>query len=97
MFVKSTHFKQVCQLLLSMIVGFMLYVIEIHVAKVALGVCHLIFFSLAAGRSTSFKLVDHSPTHNSSKQRVSSYITYKSQCALKHFREDALAHQLHPA
>ena len=74
MFVKSIRFKQVCQLLLSVIVGFMLYVIDIHVAKVALGVCHLIFFPLAAGRSSSFKLVDHSPTHNSSKQRVSSYV-----------------------
>ena len=50
------------------------YVIEIHVAKVALGVLHLNFLQLAPGRSTSFKLVDHSPTHNTSTQRARSYI-----------------------
>ena len=46
------------------------YVIEIHVAKVALGVLHLNFLQLAPGRSTSFKLVDHSPTHNTSTQEL---------------------------
>ena len=53
---------------------FVKYVIEIHVAKVALGVLHLNFLQIAPGQSTSFKLVDHSPTHNTSTQRVRSYI-----------------------
>ena len=50
----------------------MKYVIEIHVAKVALGVLHLNFLQLAPGRSTSFKL-DHSPTHNTFTERARSY------------------------
>ena len=41
---------------------FMEYVIEIHVVKVAVGILHLNFLQLAPGQSTSFKLVDHSPT-----------------------------------
>ena len=53
---------------------FVKYVIEIHVAKVALGVLHLNFLQIAPGQSTSFKLVDHSLTHNTSTQRVWSYI-----------------------
>ena len=53
---------------------FVKYVIEIHVAKVALGILHLNFLQLAPGRSTSFKLVDHSPAHNTSTQRARSYI-----------------------
>ena len=53
---------------------FVKYVIEIHVAKVALDVLHLNFLQIAPGQSTSFKLVDHSPTHNTSTQRVRSYI-----------------------
>ena len=53
---------------------FVKYVIEIHVAKVALGVLHLNFLQIAPGQSTSFKLVDHSLTHNTSTQRVRSCI-----------------------
>ena len=53
---------------------FVKYVIEIHVAKVALGVLHLNFLQIAPGQSTSFKLVDHSLTHNTSTQRARSYI-----------------------
>lgn len=67
----------------------MKYVIEILVdvrqwqAKVALGTLPC--------QSTSLKLVDHSPTSNTSKQRVSSHILMG---ALTHFRADVYARQL---
>ena len=48
--------------------------IKLHVAKVAVGILHLNFVQLAPGQSTSFKLVDHSPTHNFSTQRARPYI-----------------------
>ena len=50
------------------------YVIKLHVAKVAVGILHLNFLQLAPGQSTSFKLVDHSPTHNFSTERARPYI-----------------------
>ena len=53
---------------------FVKYVIKLHVAKVAVGILHLNFLQLAPGQSTSFKLVDHSPTHNFSTQRARPYI-----------------------
>ena len=70
---------------------FVKYVIEIHVAKVALGVLHLNFLQLAPGRSTSFKLVDHSPTHNTSRQRARSYILISLKA---HWRISEHTHRL---